>query len=107
MLQKTIAHETADNMLNDHTNDYNLIVLLKLVQFPIQLWVKQFFVTIMNNVTASQPLYPIHASAHGFCLSCNLSEAESCLFVTLSPHFFLGNGRSLLLHPLMMSWRHL
>ena len=26
MLQKTIAHETADNMLNDHTSDYNLIV---------------------------------------------------------------------------------
>ena len=26
MVQKTIAQETADNMLNDHTSDYNLIV---------------------------------------------------------------------------------
>ena len=33
-------------------------MLLKLVQFLIQWWVKQFFVTIMNNVTASQPAYP-------------------------------------------------
>ena len=31
-------------------------MFLKLVH-PIQWWVKQFFVTIMNNVTASQPAY--------------------------------------------------
>ena len=34
-----------------------MLVQLKLVPFAIQWWVKQFLVTIMNNVTVSQPAY--------------------------------------------------
>ena len=37
---------------------YNIQIDLKLVQFPIHWWVKLFFVTILNNVTASQRAYP-------------------------------------------------
>ena len=35
-----------------------MYIILELVQFHNQWFVKQFFVTIMNNVTASQPAYP-------------------------------------------------
>ena len=33
-------------------------IILKLVQFPIQRWVKLFFVAVMSNVTASHRPYP-------------------------------------------------
>ena len=37
---------------------YNIYINLKLVPFPIEWWEKLFFVTIMNNVTASQRAFP-------------------------------------------------